>query len=99
MNATYLFSVGPALRPGRVRHLVAAPRRWAPWAPGRSERPSLVVTVELEVEHWAALVAALVAGPDHGEGMRARAAAHRARAMARRPWAVAQKPRAGGSGT
>ena len=31
MNATYLFSVVPALRPGRVRHLVAAPRRrrWA----------------------------------------------------------------------
>ena len=32
--------------------------------------------MELEVEHWAALIAALVAGPDHGEGMRARAAAH-----------------------
>ena len=30
-NAKYLFSVGPALRPGRVWHLVAAPRRWAPY--------------------------------------------------------------------
>ena len=40
------------------------------------------MVVELEVEHWAALVAAPVAGPDHGEGMRVRAAAHRVRAAA-----------------
>ena len=40
MNATYLFSVGPALRPGRVRHLVAAPRRWAPWTSGRPRLPA-----------------------------------------------------------
>ena len=44
-NAKYLFSVGPALWPGRVWHLVAAPRRWAPWTSGRSERPSTAAGV------------------------------------------------------
>ena len=39
-QSIYLFSVGPALRPGRVRHLVAAPRRWAPWASGRPRLPA-----------------------------------------------------------
>ena len=45
MNATYLFSVGPALRPGRVRHLVAAPRRWAAWASGRPRPHGIIPQV------------------------------------------------------